>query len=129
MTQRETLRQERFSLGDFLRSRREELRIAQRELARALGVSHTFIASLESGTVSSSRIEFWLRLADALQLSGRSLLERVWSGRSLDISLTFARGDHRRERLLDLAIEACEQEQSARQRSASKSEHLVEAAR
>jgi transcriptional regulator with XRE-family HTH domain len=54
-------------LGDFLRHRREELQLSQREVAERAGLSHPAIARVEAGRRRIS-IELLQRVANALDV-------------------------------------------------------------
>ncbi len=58
-------RSENQTLGEHIRARRAELRMGQRELARATGLSATFIGNLERGTANPT-LDTLRKIASAL---------------------------------------------------------------
>lgn len=62
-------------LGDYLRRKREQLGLSQRQLAARAGVHHSRLASLEKGeTTTQPKPEHLQRLADALGIDVSKLL-------------------------------------------------------
>lgn len=95
----------RVHLGQWLRNRREELRVRVKEIAERLDWTTQFYGEIEKGVKSSDDISAWIRLADMLQLDRAKLLEKVWSTRSgLTIALPND-GDPRRLSLLELVVD------------------------
>ncbi|MGP8438938.1 helix-turn-helix domain-containing protein [Paraburkholderia fungorum] len=56
------------NLGNFVRTRRRELRISQTELARRVGVDDGYISAIERGVRSPDGVVFIEQLGDALSL-------------------------------------------------------------
>lgn len=96
----------RTELGQYIKQRRQELRLSGSHLARAIGWDRQRLHAIEAGISVSQDIKAWIRIADALDLSRKYLLARVWQVRDDGLALSLPEeGDPRRELLLDLAIE------------------------
>lgn len=67
------------NLGNFVRTRRRELRITQTELARRVGVDDAYISAIERGIRTPDGVAFIEQLGDALNLDvdGRQELVTV----------------------------------------------------
>lgn len=61
-------------LGEFIRAKRSEKKITISELARASGVSRTYIRKLESNEIASPGIRVLIALAEGLALPLSDLL-------------------------------------------------------
>jgi transcriptional regulator with XRE-family HTH domain len=95
----------RIDLGALIANRRRELKMTQSEvLTEVPAWSQTFLSELERGTASSGDIDSWMRVADALQLDRRIVLERVWETRKTMPLALPPRDDPNRETLLQLAL-------------------------
>ncbi|MGP8441618.1 helix-turn-helix domain-containing protein [Burkholderia vietnamiensis] len=65
------------NLGNFVRTRRRELRITQTELARRVGVDDAYISAIERGIRTPDGVAFIEQLGDALNLDGDGKQELV----------------------------------------------------
>ena len=61
------------TIGEVIRSRRQELGLSQRDLARAVGCKPHWISMLESSAAAFPRKK-WERFADALRIEKTSFL-------------------------------------------------------
>lgn len=95
----------RLKLGELLRTRREDAGLTQAAVALAAGWTQGYYAELENGVKSSPDMVRWLKVADVLQLKRKLFLTVVGQTRG-ELALLLPRaGDHRRDALLDLAVE------------------------
>src|SRR5690348_15494273 len=62
------------TLGEYLRTVREQAGISQRQLASRAGIHNSYLARLESGENDSPAAEVLQRIADVLEISSADLL-------------------------------------------------------
>ena len=69
--------QQASTLAEYLRAAREQAGMSQRQLARRVGVHHSYLARLESGDNDSPSAELLQTIADVLEISSTDLLAFV----------------------------------------------------
>lgn len=69
------MRDENMELGDFIKKRREQLKLSRNELAIKIGVSHTEIHRIEKGERKNPSVKILFSLADALEIRHEIILE------------------------------------------------------
>ncbi len=60
---------EKINIGKFLRQRREELNLTQREIALFVGVTESAVSRWESGEIGNMRRDRIAKLAEVLKIS------------------------------------------------------------
>jgi transcriptional regulator with XRE-family HTH domain len=67
----------RRSLGQHLRSLREQAGWSQRKFATLVGIHHSYLARLENGKTSSPSAELLQRMAETLEIDTADLLTHI----------------------------------------------------
>lgn len=62
------------TLGEYLRSSREQTGISQRQLAGRVGIHNSYLARLENGETANPSADLLQRIADVLEISSTDLL-------------------------------------------------------
>lgn len=82
--------------GEHLRRKRVEARLSLRELAKILGLSHTYLGEVERGECGPLSRDFWPKIVDAIPGVTLGEIEEVsFNARRLSIDLSSLRGDAR----------------------------------